>query len=98
MSTHPKFSSHISEWIAWADANYPFDGSNPRRASGWDAIRATQDPELRADMAQAMCRTMAPQPIQEAAVAAIPKMPDFGYNNQPESVEPDPLFGDRDGW
>lgn len=78
---HPDFTAKQSEWQRWADERYPYDGSDPRRATGFNLLRTVNDRCLAADMALALCRALPPK--KPDPVDSIPPPIDFGYGNQP---------------
>lgn len=96
---HQPFHASQSEWLVWVDANYPFDGRNPRFATGFDVLHSVEDRQLAADMASVLCRSL--PPTRPDPVDRIPPAPDYGYNNQPDRRLPpenDELFGDSKEW
>ena len=86
----PKENAPDSEWQAWADARYPYDGRDRATAKGFDVIRSEDNSFMRGRMAWALCKANPEPYIGEHPVPGVPPMPDFGYGNIP-------LFGDRDG-
>jgi hypothetical protein len=55
----PNRSAPQSEWLAWADSEYPFSGYEPRRR-GFEVLRGIEDPQLRSDVLWAIVKAMGP--------------------------------------
>jgi hypothetical protein len=79
---HPSFHASQYKWLVWVEANYPYDGRNPRFATGFDVLRSVEDRQLAADMAFGLCKGL--PPLKQDPIDRIPPASDYGCANQPD--------------